>query len=99
MYQHHSGELIVRFVCGCVSRHADVASGKNGIGAIRCVRIRTRIRHTDTANRIATCSDSKRIHTRNHDQFTGVILIHGLSPQVSRGRALKSFRMLLDRRQ
>ena len=34
-----------------------------------------------------------------HDQFTGVMLINGLSPQVSRGRALKSFRMLLDRRQ
>ena len=34
-----------------------------------------------------------------HDQFTGVMLIHGFSPQVSRGRVLKSFRMLLDRRQ
>ena len=33
-----------------------------------------------------------------HDQFTGVMLIHGVSPQVSPGRALKSFRMLLDRR-
>ena len=35
---------------------------------------------------------------KTHDQFTGVMLIHGVSPQVSRGRALKSFRMLLDRR-
>ena len=34
-----------------------------------------------------------------HDKFTGVMMIHGFSPQVSRGRALKSFRMLLDRRQ
>ena len=34
---------------------------------------------------------------KTHYQFTGVILIHGVSPQVSRGRALKSFRMLLDR--
>ena len=34
-----------------------------------------------------------------HDKFTGVKLIHGFSPQVSHGRALKSFRMLLDRRQ
>ena len=32
------------------------------------------------------------------DQFTGVMLIHGFSPQVSRGRAMKSCRMLLDRR-
>ena len=29
------------------------------------MRTRTRIRHTDTANRIATCSDSKRIRTQN----------------------------------
>ena len=37
------------------------------IGVIRCVRMWTRIRHTDTdtANRIATCSDSKRIRTQN----------------------------------
>ena len=35
---------------------------------------------------------------KTDDQFTGVMLIHGVSPQVSRGRALKSFRMLLDRR-
>ena len=33
-----------------------------------------------------------------HDIFIGVTLIHGFSLQVSRGRALKSFRMLLDRR-
>ena len=33
-----------------------------------------------------------------HDKFTGVKLIHGFSPQVLRGSALKSFRMLLDRR-
>ena len=32
---------------------------------IRCVRTPTQIRHTDTANRIATCSDSKRIRTQN----------------------------------
>ena len=57
------------------------------------------MRHTDTANRIATCSDSKRIRTRNTRKFTGVKLIHGFSPQVSRGGALKSFQMLLDRRQ
>ena len=35
---------------------------------------------------------------KTHDQFTGVMLIHGVSPKVSRGKALKSFRMLLDRR-
>ena len=35
---------------------------------------------------------------KTHDQFNGVMLIHGVSPQVSRGRALKSFRMLLHRR-
>ena len=35
---------------------------------------------------------------KTHDQFSGVMLIHGVSPQMSRGRALKSFRMLLDRR-
>ena len=35
---------------------------------------------------------------KTHDQFTGVMLIHGVPPQVSRGKALKSFRMLLDRR-
>ena len=35
---------------------------------------------------------------KTHDQFTGVMLIHGFSSQVSRGRDLKSFRMLLDRR-
>ena len=34
---------------------------------------------------------------KTHDQLT-VMLIYGVSPQVSRGRALKSFRMLLDRR-
>ena len=35
---------------------------------------------------------------KKDDQFTGVMLIHGVSPQVSRGRALKSSPMLLDRR-
>ena len=51
---------------------------------------------TDTANRIATVHVASAHET--HDQFTVVMLIHGFSPQVSRGRALKSFRMLLDRR-
>ena len=44
-------------------------------------------------------SDSKRIHIRNARSIhrSDVDTVHGFSPEVSRDRALKSFRMLLDR--
>ena len=35
---------------------------------------------------------------KTHVKFLGVTIINGGWPLVSRGRALKSFRMLLDRR-
>ena len=53
---------------------------------------------TDTAYGYGKSREIRNAYAhKTHDQFTGVI--HGFSPQVSRGRALKSFRMLLERRQ
>ena len=64
-----------------------------GFGHGYGIRIRIRIRQIESLH-VAIRNASAH---ETHDQFTGVMLIHGFSPQVSRGSALKSFRMLLDR--
>ena len=53
---------------------------------------------TDTANKIATCSDSKRIHTRNARSIHRCNVDTCVFSSSLACRALKSFQMLLDRR-
>ena len=65
-----------------------------GCGLGYGIRIRIWIRQIESVH-VAIRNAS--VHT-THVKFLGVTIINGFWPQVSRDSALKSFRMLLDRR-
>ena len=69
-------------------------SGKNGYSVNASGNSMWQIRQIESLHAAIRNASAHTMHVK----FLGVTIINGGWPQVSHGRALKSFRMLLDRR-